>query len=111
MEILDGGNRYIWVVATEFVKKNHVSLNRKDYSKVIHNLFSFIEPRIGDKGVYMPLIGAGNARLNCSPERILHYLIDYFGFSLSDKKILGGVNIIIPSIKDIDLNRIEDIFE
>lgn len=111
VEILDGGNRYIWVVATEFVKKNHVSLNRKDYSKVIHDLFSFIEPRIGDESVYMPLIGAGNARLNCSPERILHYLVDYFGFSLSDKKFLGGVNIIIPSLKDIDLNRIEDIFE
>ena len=92
VEILDGGNR-------------------KDYSKVIHDLFTFIEPRIGDRSVNMPLIGAGNARLNCSPERILHYLIDYFGFSLSEKKIIGGVNIIIPSIKDIDLNRIEDIFE
>lgn len=111
VEILDGGNCYIWVVATEYVDKNFVSLNRKDYSKVIHDLFTFIEPRIGDRSVNMPLIGAGNARLNCSPERILHYLIDYFGFSLSEKKIIGGVNIIIPSIKDIDLNRIEDIFE
>lgn len=111
VEILDGGNCYIWVVATEYVDKNYVSLNRKDYSKVIHDLFSFLEPRVEDKGVYMPLIGAGNARLNCSPERILHYLIDYFGFSLFDRKIIGGVNIIIPSIQNVNLNRIEDIFE
>ena len=110
VEIQDGGNCYIWVVSTEYDDNNLVRLSRKDYSKLMNKLFSFLEIHAGDRGVFMPLIGAGNARLNCSPERILHYLIDYFGFSLLEKKILGGVNIVIPSIKDINLNRIDEIF-
>ncbi len=110
VEISDGENKYIWVVATEYDDKNCVKLNRKDYSKVMNELFSFLETHVGDRSIYMPLIGAGNARLNCNPERILHYLIDYFDFSLSEKKLLGGVNIVIPSLKGINLNRISEIF-
>ena len=108
--IQDGGNDYIWVVSTEYDDNNLVRLNRKDYSILMNKLFSFLEIHATDKGVFMPLIGAGNARLNCSSERILHYLIDYFGFSLLEKKIIGGVNVVIPSIKDINLNRIDEIF-
>jgi hypothetical protein len=58
----------------------------------------------------MPVIGAGFTRLDRNPERILHYIIDYFDFSLSDKKFYGNVQIVIRSLEEINLNRIENIF-
>lgn len=110
-DVFDGGNRYVCVVTTEFDKDNIARLKREDLSKVVSGLFVHLETVAGRDAVYMPVIGAGNARLNRSVERILHYLIDYFDFSLSEKKILGGVHIEIPSVKNINLNRIESIFD
>ncbi len=111
VDIMDGGNRYVWVVTTEFDCNNIACLKREDLSKVVNGLFNHLESVAGNDVVYMPVIGAGNARLNRSAERILHYLIDYFDFSLSDKRLLGGVHIVIPSVKNIDLSRIENLFE
>lgn len=110
-DVFDGGNRYVCVVTTEFDEDNIARLKREDLSKVVSGLFGHLETVAGRDTVYMPVIGAGNARLNRSVERILHYLIDYFDFSLSEKKILGGVHIEIPSVKSINLNRIESIFD
>lgn len=110
-DVMDGGNRYVWVVTTEFDCNNIACLKREDLSKVVRGLFNHLETIAGNDVVYMPVIGAGNARLNRSTERILHYLIDYFDFSLSEKKILGGVHVVIPSVKNIDLSRIESLFE
>ena len=110
VDIMDGGNKYICVVTTEFDGDNVARLSKENLSKVVYGLFAHLEIVAGCDLVNMPVIGAGNARLNRSTERILHYLIDYFDFSLSDRKILGGVQILIPSLKDINLNRIESIF-
>jgi len=110
-DVMDGGNRYVWVVTTEFDSNNIACLERENLSKVVSGLFNHLETVAGNDVVYIPVIGAGNARLNRSAERILHYLIDYFDFSLSEKKILGGVHVVIPSVKNIDLGRIESIFE
>ena len=109
-DVLDGGNRYVCVVTTEFDTDNIARLTRDNLSRVIDGLFAHIEMIAGQDTVNMPVIGSGNARLNRSTERILHYLIDYFDFSLSEKKILGGVHIIIRSKKEVNLNRIERIF-
>lgn len=57
----------------------------------------------------MLVVGAGDARLDRDAERILHYLIDFFDFSL-EKIILGGVNVIKLSAKTINLGRIASIF-
>lgn len=113
VDIPDGGNRYIFVVTTEYDENNVKRLNRKDLSKVIEGLFNYLEPISINWEVNMPIIGAGNARLNLSPERILFYLIDYFDFSMSERKLLGGVNIIVKKevLKEINLNRIESIFK
>ncbi len=109
-DVMDGGNRYVCVVTTEFDKNNIAKLTRDKLSIVIKGLFEHLECVCGSDSVNMPVIGAGNARLNRSSERILHYMIDYFDFSLSESKILGGVNVIIPSAKKINLRRIENIF-
>ena len=109
-DVMDGGNRYVCVVTTEFDSNNIARLTRSQLSKVLDGLFDHLETVAGRDVVSMPVIGSGNARLNRTAERILHYLIDYFDFSLSEKKILGGVNIVIRSKKDIYLNRIERVF-
>lgn len=109
-DVMDGGNRYVCVVTTEFDKDNIARLTRDKLSAVVSGLFNHLELVSGRDAVSMPVIGAGNARLNRDAERILHYLIDYFDFSLSEKKILGGVKVIIPSAKTINLVRIASIF-
>lgn len=108
-EVKDGGNRYILVVTTEFSQNNKACLERRDFIKVLNGLFCYIDKCPGDEGVYMPILGSGCARLNRSSERILHYIIDYLEFSLSDKKILGGVHIVYISEQKIDLNRVREI--
>ena len=109
-DVMDGGNRYVCVVTTEFDADNIARLTRDQLSTVVSGLFNHLELVAGKDSVSMPVIGAGNARLNRDAERILHYLIDYFDFSLSEKKILGGVNVLIPSAKTVDLRRIASIF-
>ncbi len=111
VDVMDGGNKYVWVVTTEFDKNNIARLSRDKLARVLDGLFSHIELVCGKDKVCMPVIGAGNARLNRSPERILHYIIDYCDFSLSEKKILGGVEVVVLSAKEINLGRIERIFE
>lgn len=106
----DGGNRYVCVVTTEFDDDNVAHLTRDKLSIVMNGLFNQLETIAGTDKVSMPIVGAGNARLNRRAERILHYLVDYFDFSLSDKKVLGGVQIVIPDLSDISLNRLDDIF-
>ena len=106
----DGGNRNVCVVTTEFDDDNVAHLTRDKLSVVMNGLFNHLESIAGTDMMSMPIVGAGNARLNRSAERILHYLVDYFDFSLSEKKILGGVQIVIPDLSDISLNRLDDIF-
>lgn len=110
-DVMDGGNRYVWVVTTEFDSDNIARLTRDKLSMVINGLFAHLERICGRDTVSMPVIGAGNARLNRNTERILHYIIDYFDFSLSEKRILGGVEVVILSAKDINLGRLERIFK
>lgn len=109
-DVMDGGNRYVCVVTTEFDNDNIARLTRDKLPIVIKGLFEHLECVCGSDSVSMPVIGAGNARLNRSSERVLHFMIDYFDFSLSEIKVLGGVNVIIPSAKKINLRRIESIF-
>lgn len=109
-DVLDGGNRYVCVVTTEFDADNIARLTRDKLSVVVSGLFNHLEMVAGRETVSMPVIGAGNARLNRDAERILHYLIDYFDFSLSEKKILGGVKVMVPSANTINLGRIASIF-
>lgn len=108
-DVMDGGNRYVCVVTTEFDEDNIAHLTRDKLSTVIDGLFNHLELVAGRETVSMPVIGAGNARLNRDTERILHYLIDYFDFSI-DKKILGGVKVMIPSAKTVNLGRVASIF-
>ena len=110
-DVMDGGNRYVCVVTTEFDADNIARLTRDKLSTVVYGLFNHIELVAGRDSVNMPVIGAGNARLNRDAERILHYLIDLFDFSLSEKRLLGGVNVIIPSSKTINLGRIASFFD
>lgn len=108
--VADGGNLYVCVVTTEFDEENVARLTRNKLSMVMDGLFDKLVTIAGSEKVSLPIVGAGNARLNRSSERILHYLVDYFDFSLSDKKILGGVHIIIPDLSNINLNRLDDVF-
>lgn len=109
-DVLDGGNCYVLVVTTEFDNDNVAQLPCNKLSVVVDGLFNHLKIIAENKPIYMPVIGSGLSRLNRRLERILFYLIDYYDFSLSDKRLLGGVHIVILSKKDVDLNRIENTF-
>lgn len=109
-DVMDGGNRYVCVVTTEFDADSIARLTRDKLSIVVSRLFDHLELVAGKAVVSMPVIGAGNARLNRDAERIMHYLIDFFDFSLAEKRLLGGVVIVIPSAKTINLGRIASLF-
>ena len=110
-DVLDGGNRYVCVVTTEFDSYNVARLTCNKLSVVADGLFNHLE-KVGEKTpIYMPVFGSSDlSRLNTSLERILFYLIDYFDFALSKVPIPGVIHIVILSKKDVDLNRIENIF-
>lgn len=110
VDVVEDGNHYVWVVSTEYDENDNLVLSRKDLSIVLYGLFNHLESIQDNKTIYMPVIGAGFTRLDRNPERILHYIIDYFDFSLSDKKFYGNVQIVIRSLEEINLNRIENIF-
>jgi hypothetical protein len=110
-DIFVDSNHYVFVVTTEFDENNIPNLTRKDLSIVLNGLFYHLGTIKDDRTIHMPLIGAGYTRLDRRPERILHYIIDYFDFSLSDVRLFGNVQIDIRSLKDINLNRIENIFK
>ena len=107
----DDKNHFVLVVSTEYNERNEPDLEQKDLSKVLSGLFNHLESIKDKRPIHMPLIGAGFTHLSSTPERILHYIIDYIDFSLSDKKFSREIHIKIRSSEDINLNRIENIFK
>ena len=107
----DDKNCYVLFVSTEYNEKNKPDLAQKDLTTVLSGLFNYLESFSDNRIIHMPLIGAGLTRLSRTRERILLYIIDYIDFSLSDNEFDRNIQINIRSLKDINLNRIEDIFK
>lgn len=112
VDVRDGENLYVLFVLTHFDENDNAIVSRIEYIEVINKLMQHLSQIAESRPVYIPLIGAGLSRLQRTPERILYQLINMMDFDNSIM-ILGGVNIIIKSLKDTNVNLtiLEDIIK
>lgn len=110
VDIREGENTYVLFALSHFDKDDKANISRSEYAQVIEKLMEHLSKIVGNKPVYMPLIGAGLARINRTPQRILVHLVDILDFE-DRYSIPGGVNILIKSLNSVkvNLNTIEDV--
>lgn len=113
VDIAIDGKTYVLFALTHFNEKNKASVGRYELHKVIQSTMNHVSEICESHPVSMPLFGTGLSRIQRSPQRILHFIIDCIDFECSDKEIPGGLNIKILSLDDtkVNLNDIANIFE
>ena len=113
VDIAIDGKTYVLFALTHFNEKNKASVGRYELHKVIQNMMSHVSEICESRPVSMPLFGTGMSRIQRTPQRILHFIVDCIDFECSDKEIPGGLNIKILSLEDtkVNLNDIANIFE
>ena len=110
VDIREGENTYVLFALSHFDENDKANINRSEYAQVIEKLMEHLSKIVGNKPVYMPLIGAGLTRINRTPQRILVHLVDILDFK-DGYSIPGGVNILIKSLNSVkvNLNTVEDV--
>lgn len=110
--IEDNGNTYLLFAFTHFDENNKANIERYEYASVVNDILNRAAEICENRPVYMPLFGTGLSRINLPAQQVLHYLTDTILFA-SPLVILGGLNIVMKSLDDMDvnLNMIEDIFK
>ena len=113
VDIAIDGKTYVLFALTHFNEKNKAFVGRFELHEVIQSMMSHVSEICESHPVSMPLFGTGLSRIQRSPQRILHFIIDCIDFECSDKEIPGGLNIKILSLDDtkVNLNDIANIFE
>ena len=112
-KIFDGGNTYVLVVTTEKNSNGQSILLKKDYPKVIGELFTYLELIRPARTIYLPMFGTGRGKMKRSLQRILSFLIDTLDFKHSNLSFPYGINIIIKKVyeKDVNLNDLTNHFD
>lgn len=107
------GKTFVLFALTHFNEKNKASVGRYELHQVIQKIMKHVSDICESQPVSMPLFGTGMSRIQRSPQRILHFIVDCIDFECSDKEIPGGLNIKILSLEDtkVNLNDIANIFE
>lgn len=103
VDIRDGENLYVLFALCHFDDNDKAYVKRVEYSSVVNQLMDHLTKIAEDKAVYMPLFGAGLARLRRTPQRILLNLVDTLDFNDSSV-IPGGIHIVIKSLSNVDVN-------
>ena len=108
VDVRDGENIYVLFALTHFDENDTAFVSRFEYSKVVNDLMKHLTATVEDRPVYMPVFGSGLSRLGRTPQRILYHLVDTLDFD-DTAKIIGGLNILIKSLKkdSINLNLLE----
>ncbi len=103
VDIRDGENTYVLFALTHFDDNDKAHVSRAEYSHVVCELMKHLASIAEDKPVFMPLFGTGLSRIQRTPQRILYQLVSILDFD--DTNVFkGGVNIIIKSLKENDIN-------
>ena len=103
MDIRDGENTYVLFALTHFDDNDKAHVSRAEYSHVVCELMKHLASIAEDKPVFIPLFGTGLSRIQRTPQRILYQLVSILDFD-DTNVIKGGVNIIIKSLKENDIN-------
>ncbi len=107
--IIDKDNTHFVLLAlTHFDSDDHAFVELSEFGRSISHLCRKLHDVVGQKPVYMPLMGMGMARLNQSGQFILKYTLDTI-VGIKDLALLGGANIIVypPVAKTLNLNEIK----
>ena len=112
-DIVVDGRTFVLFALTHFDERNKALVGRYELHKVIQSIMSHVSQICESRPVSMPLFGTGMSRIQRSPRRILHFIVDCIDFECSDKEIPGGLNIKILSLEDtkVNLNDMSNIFE
>ena len=88
---------------THFDDNDKANVSRAEYAVVVDKLMQHVSNLAEGKPVFMPLFGTGLSRMRRTSQRILFHLVDTLDFN-DACTIPGGVNIIIKSLKDVNVN-------
>ena len=103
IDIREGENTYVLFALTHFDDNDKANISRAEYAMVVGKLTKHLGDIAEGKQVYMPLFGTGLSRMRRTPQRILLHLVDTLDFN-DTFTIPGGLNIVIKSLKDINVN-------
>lgn len=103
VDIRDGENLYVLFALTHFDENDKANVSRIEYTQVVNKLMEHLSQIVQERPVFMPLFGTGLSRMKRTPQRILLHLVDTLDFDDSFS-VPGGVNILIKSLSDIDVN-------
>ncbi len=103
VDIRDGENLYVLFALCHFDDNDKAFVKRSEYVYVVNQVMEHLTKIAEDKTVYMPLIGAGLARLRRTPQRILLNLVDTLDFN-DYCFISGGIHVVIKSLSNVEVN-------
>lgn len=103
IDLREGENTYVLFALTHFDDNDKANVSRAEYAVVVDKLMQHVSNLAEGKPVFMPLFGTGLSRMRRTSQRILFHLVDTLDFN-DACTIPGGVNIIIKSLKDVNVN-------
>lgn len=106
VDIREGENTYVLFALTHFDNYDIANVNREEYAEVTRCLLNHLSQKTENKQVFMPLYGTGLSRMKRNPQRILYHLVNLLDFE-SNRVIKGGINIVIKSLSDVNVNLTE----
>ena len=95
-------------ISFHFNDNDNANVSRNEYTEVVRKLTKYLDNGVESTPVFMPLFGTGLSRVNRTPQRILLNIVDALDFD-DTCSMPGGINIIIKSLKkmDVNLNTVE----
>lgn len=103
ISLREGENTYVLFALTHFDDHDKANVSRSEFTYVIGELAKYLSNTVEGKTVYMPLFGTGLSRVNRTPQRILLHIVDTLDFN-ENISILGGINILIKSLRKVEVN-------
>lgn len=103
VDIRDGENLYVLFALTHFDDNDKANVSRIEYTHVVNKLMEHLSQIVQERPVFIPLFGTGLSRIKRTPQRLLLHLVDTLDFNDSFS-IPGGLNILIKSLSDVDVN-------
>lgn len=99
---------FVLLAFTHFDKEDHAYVELSEFGRAISEMCKTLADIVGDKSVYMPLMGMGMSRLNQSAQFILKYTLDTI-VGIKGLAIQKGISIVVypPIAKTLNLNEIK----
>ena len=106
--IKKANTNFVLLALSHFDEENHAYVELSEFGRSISTMCKILADKVGDKPIYMPLMGMGMSRLNQSGQFILKYTLDTI-VGMRGLAIQKGINIVVypPVAKTLNLNEIK----